>query len=148
MTLFLSVGNEIEVWESHQNSRRMERGAYTLNSEWTRTSYIGRDTLVLYFFSLISDKNACTRSRLHKKEAGKNLIFFPGHVFEGSSLKFPESGILVFFFNLRKNKKISTQPSMQTFLPLRKKHFHDFFFISWHSVFWNGPPFMNHVRNF
>ena len=32
-------------------------------------------------------------------------------------------------FPLRKNKKISTQLSMQTFLPLKKKHFHVFFNI-------------------
>jgi len=67
---------------------------------------------------------------------------------EGSSLKFPESGILVFFFNLRKNKKISTQPSMQTFLPLRKKHFHDFFFYIMTLSFLKRAPVYEPCQKF
>ena len=49
----------------------------------------------------------------------------------------------MFFFNLRKNKKISTQPSMQTFLPLRKKHFHVFFLYHDTQFFETGPRLSN-----
>ena len=91
------------------------------------------------------------REKHQKKKLPPNSVsnqHFLRMTYEGCSLKIPDSGFLVFFFNLKQTKKISTKPSMQTFLPLREKHLHDFFFISWDSVFWNGSPFMNHVRNF
>ena len=67
------------------------------------------------------------------------MNIFEGLTNEGSSLKLLQSGLLVFFFNLRKNKTISTKRSMQTFLPLKKKHFPDFFFYHDSQFFETGP---------
>ena len=74
--------------------------------------------------------------------------FFTNFLFEGSSLKIQDSGFLVFFFNLKKTKKISTKPSMQTFLPLRKKHFPDFFFSIMTRSFLKRAPVYQQCEKF
>ena len=45
-----------------------------------------------------------------------------------------------FFFNSEKKKTISTKPSMQSFLPLRKKHFLHFFFSYHDPQFFEWGP--------
>ena len=60
---------------------------------------------------------------LKKKVKSQSFL----RAYEGGYLKIPQSGFFLFFFRSRKKKTISTKPSMQSFLPLTKKHFHYFY---------------------
>ena len=56
--------------------------------------------------------------------------------------------ILSVLFNSEKKKTISTKPSMQSFLPLRKKHFLHFFFHIMTPSFLNGAPVYQECQKF